>query len=241
MTTQITTHNPVRTDVLVATGRPGTTAPAGPSRAWALAGVGAAVTTLASGVAAGMVNAVYDPAISDDADAVLSRLGDFTAHMVAFQVLGSISALLLAVFGVGLYRRLRSATGPAALAPALAAFGLLATSVVLVMGTSLNTEFAFAVAADGIVIPEAAVFYNHWIGTVPACWLLAGLSALAVWNGARRGDVPRWLGRVGLVLGALTLLVGTLPVQYMAGLTGALWLLVTALGFTFGDKVARRA
>ena len=109
------------------------------------------------------------------------------------------------------------------------------------MGTSLNTEFAFGVAADDMLVPEAAVVYNHWIGTVPSCWLLAGLSGLAVWTAARRGDVPRWLGRVGLAFGALTVVVGTLPVQYMAGLTGAVWLLVTAVGFTFGDKAARRA
>ena len=242
MTTNITTHNPVRADLPgIATDQVETPTGTTTSRAWAFAGVGAAVTTLASGVSAGMVNAVYDPAISDDADAVLARLGDFTPHMIAFQVLASIAAVLLGVFGVGLHRRLGRATDDASLAPSLAAFGLLGTAVVLVMGTSLNTEFAFGVAGEGIVVPEAAVFYNHWIGTVPACWLLSGLSALAVWTAARRGGVPRWLGRVGLAFGVLTLVVGILPVQDMAGLTGALWLLVTALGFAFGDKAARRA
>lgn len=242
MTTNITTHNPVRADVPAATTDVSAEdRPTAASRAWAFAGIGAAVTTLASGVLAGMVNAVYDPAISDDAGAVLDRLGDFTPHMIGFQVLASIAALLLGVFAVGLHRRVRRATGGASLAPSLAAFGLLGTAVVIVMGTSLNTEFAFGVAGEGIVVPEAAVFYNHWIGTVPACWLLSGLSALAVWTAARRGDVPRWLGRVGLAFGALTLFVGILPVQYMAGLTGALWLLVTAVGFAFGDKAARRA
>ena len=58
---------------------------------------------------------------------------------------------------------------------------------------------------------------------------------------SRRGDVPRWLGLVGLVLGGLTLLVGILPVQYMAGLTGAIWVLVTAIGFTVGDRAHRAA
>lgn len=235
MTTQITTHNPVRSD-LPATS-PRRTAP---SRGWALAGVGSAVAALGGGVAAGMVDAVYDPAISDDAGAVLTRLGELTPQLVVFQVLTSISALLLAVFGVGLVQRLRATAGDGP-APFLAGFGLLGTAVVLVLGTALNTEFAFGVAEEGLLVPEAAVVYNHWIGTVPACWILAGLSGLAVYAVARRGGAPRWLGRVGLVLGGLTLLVGVLPVQYMAGLTGALWLLVTAIGFAVGDKAHRAA
>lgn len=238
MTTHISTHNPVRSDL------PSDSAAAPrrtPSRRWALAGVGSAVAALGGGIAAGMVNAVYDPAISDDADAVLDRLGDFTPQMVVFQVLTSISALLLVVFAVGLFRRLRATAAGDSLAPGLAAFGLLGTAVVLVLGTSLNTEFAFGVAEEGLLVPEAAVVYNHWIGTVPACWILAGLTGLAVYAVARSGGVPRWLGRVGLVLGGLTLLVGVLPVQYMAGLTGALWLLVTAIGFAIGDKAHRSA
>lgn len=238
MTTHISTHNPVRSDL---PSDSGAATRRTTSRRWALAGIGSAVAALGGGIAAGMVNAVYDPAISDDADAVLDRLGDFTPQMVVFQVLTSISALLLAVFAVGLYRRLRAAAPSDSLAPGLAAFGLLGTAVVLVLGTSLNTEFAFGVAEEGLLVPEAAVVYNHWIGTVPACWILAGLTGLAMYAVARSGGVPRWLGRVGLVLGGLTLLVGVLPVQYMAGLTGALWLLVTAIGFAIGDKAHRSA
>ena len=207
MTTHVTTHNPVRSDVPAHPAVPVTPQPraAHSSRSWAAAGIAAAVTAVAGGVCAGMVNAVYDPAISDDAGKVLARLGDFVPQLVGFQVFASITALLLAVFGVGLHRRLRASAPAGSLAPAVAGFGLLATSVVMVMGSSLNTEFAFAVANDDVVVPEAAVVYNHWIGTVPACWLLVGLSALAVFAVSRRGDVPRWLGLVGLVLGGLTL------------------------------------
>jgi hypothetical protein len=43
------------------------------------------------------------------------------------------------------------------------------------------------------------------------------------------------------VLGGLTVLVGVLPVQYMAGATGVLWLLITAIGFAAGDKAHRAA
>ena len=55
----------------------------------------------------------------------------------------------------------------------------------------------------------------------------------------RTGGVPRWIGRVGLILGGITLLLGISPLQYMAGMTGPLWLLVTALGFCLGDRAYR--
>ena len=60
-----------------------------------------------------------------------------------------------------------------------------------------------------------------------------------MWVASRAGAAPRWIGRVGLVLGGLTLLLGITPLQYMAGMTGPLWLLVTAIGFTLGDRAFR--
>jgi hypothetical protein len=78
--------------------------------------------------------------------------------------------------------------------------------------------------------------YNHWIGTIPWLWVLAGLSGLALHVAGRRGVAPRWIGRVGLVLGGLTVLLGVSPLEYMSGVTGALMVLVTAIGFTAGDR-----
>lgn len=240
MTTHVSTHNPVRSD-LPTHAEPTSTSTVRPSRAWTLAGIGAAVTSLVAGVGAGMVDAVYDRDLNGDAPGILDKLTGFVPQIAVFQVAGSIAALLLAVFGLGLARRLRATAPAGSLAPAVAGFGLLATSVVMLMGGALNTEFLSVAMAPEIVVPEAAAFYNHWIGTVPGCWLLVGLSALAVHVVARRGGAPRWLGRTGLVLGGLTLLVGVLPVQYMAGVTGVVWLLVTAIGFHVGDRRVRDA
>jgi hypothetical protein len=52
----------------------------------------------------------------------------------------------------------------------------------------------------------------------------------------RHGAAPRWIGWVSAVLGGLTLIAGVSPLQYMAGFTGPLWLLVVALGFTLGGR-----
>ena len=99
-----------------------------------------------------------------------------------------------------------------------------------------------AAAQDDVIRRRrVAAMYNHWIGTIPWLWTLAGLAGLALFVGLRRGGVPRWIGLVGLVLGGLTVLLGISPLEYMAGVTGVLWLLVTAVGFTLGDKAYRAA
>lgn len=239
--TSTSTTHPVRTDV-------GTTAaradapPARrsrPPRAWAAVGVVAGVTSLAGGVASGLVDVVYREELVGDEAGILSELGELVPQLTAFHVLTTLSALAMAIFGLGLARRLRAALPADSMLPALAAFGLLGTSVVQVMGTSLNTEFIFGVATPEVTTPSAAVMYNHWIGTVPWCLVLVGLSALATYAAARQGAVPRWLGRVGLVLGGLSVLVAVAPLQYMAAATGGLWILVAAIGFLAGDRAFR--
>lgn len=241
VSTQVSNTHPVRDDL---TDPSASTAPA-PAvrrhRGWALAGLGAAVVGIV-GTGGGIgVSAVYDEQIGADAPAIVERLAEQTAQILTFHVGVTLSAVLLVVFGLGLHRRLRATLPGDSLVPALAGAGLVGTAVVLVLATALDTEFVFGVTTEGLLVPEAAAVYNHWVGTVAGCWILAGLSGLAVFHGSRRGDVPRWLGLVGLVLGGLTVLVGISPMQYMAGLTGLVWLLVTAVGFTAGDRAHRRA
>ena len=52
----------------------------------------------------------------------------------------------------------------------------------------------------------------------------------------RHAAAPRWIGAVSVVLGGLTLVAGLSPLQYLAGFTGPVWLLVVALGFALGDR-----
>ena len=90
------------------------------------------------------------------------------------------------------------------------------------------------------LVAESAVFFNHWIGTIPWLWVGAGVTGVAVAVAAiRHGAAARWVGWVGLVLGGLTLLLGVSPLQYMAGMTGPVWLVVTALGLALGDRTSR--
>jgi len=239
--TTVTTQNPVRTD-LTATraGDPGPTQPT--SRLWALAGVGSGLLGAATIVTSSAAGFVYRDEFSHGSvDGIAEAMGDQAGLLFAFHSITALGALLMVVFAAGLFRRLR-ATVADGLAPVVALVGLAGTAVVSVMGSGLDTEFMMAAAQDDLSVDDgSAALYGHWIGTIPWLWTLVGLAGLAVFAAGRAGGVPRWLGIVGLVLGGLTVLLGVSPLEYMSGVTGVLWLLVTSLGLVLGDKAFRTA
>ncbi|QBR93089.1 hypothetical protein [Nocardioides euryhalodurans] len=236
MSTHVTTQNLARADV--ADDAPAPTERRTGSRGWALAGIGAGICGIGTIVFSGMVDAIYDPALVGDPAGITAKLATQTGAMYAFHTFTTVGAVLLVVFAAGLHRRLRAALPDSAI-PTVALGGLLGTAVVSIMGSGLDTEFMMGVTEPDLVQDANAAMFNHWIGTIPWLWTLAGLAGLALWATFRRGGVPRWIGIVGLVLGGLTVLLGVSPAQYMAGMTGPLWLLVTAIGFTVGDRAHR--
>lgn len=237
--TTLTTQNPVRSDLApTGAGHADRTA----SRTWALAGLGAALLGAGTIVTSGMVDLVYSEEFAGDATGMADALGDKTPVLFAFHSVTALGAVLLLLFGAGLFRRLRAAMPSTSLAPLVAFAGLAGTSVVSILGSGLDTEFMFAGGEESVTVDDAsAAMYNHWIGTIPWLWTLAGLAGVALFVAARAGAVARWQGYVGLVLGGLTVLLGVSPMEYMAGLTGVLWLLVASLGFLLGDRAYRTA
>lgn len=242
MSTHVTTHNPVRADVLESGSRPVRVRPASrASRSWAVAGIGAGLAGIGSIVTTTMVDSVYTDEFAGDTTGIAADLQDKAPIMFAYHSIAMAGALLMVVFAAGLFRRLRAEMADSTV-PVVAFFGLAGTAVVSVLGAGLDTEYMMAFAqGDGIVDDANAAMYNHWIGTIPWLWVLAGLTGLALHVAGRRGVTPRWIGRVGLVLGGLTLLLGVSPLEYMSGVTGALMVLVTAIGFTVGDRSHRTA
>jgi hypothetical protein len=239
--TTVTTQNPVRTD-LASTEAAVAGHSSSPSRLWAVAGIGAALAGAATIVLSSAVDVVYRDEFSHGSvDGVAEALSDKTGVLFAFHSITALGALLMIVFAAGLFRRLRATTTDS-LAPVVALVGLAGTAVVSLLGSGLDTEFMMPSAADTASVDDgSAAIYNHWIGTIPWLWTLVGLAGLAVFAVARSRGVPRWLGLVGLVLGGLTVVLGVSPLEYMSGVTGVLWLLVTALGFTVGDRSFRGA
>ena len=208
-------------------------------RGWVLAGLGAGVLGIAGVVASGMVDAVYDPDVAGDPAAITARLSDQVPQVLAFHTATMLSCVLLVLFAVGLHRQLQRRTGPDSLVPGVAAAGLGLVAVAQLLGAGLTTEFALGLVDDpGQLLPESAVFFNHWIGTIPWLWGGAGLTGIALARAARLGAYARWLGWASLVLGGLTALFLVSPLQYMAGMTGPVWLVVVSLGLL---RTAREA
>ena len=213
--------------------RSGTRSRSGPpGRGWVVAGIGAGVLGIVGGIAGGMVDAVYDPQAAGDAAAITDKLATQVPEIIVFHTATMVSCVLLVLFAVALHRQLQQRTGPDSLVPGVAAAGLGLVAVAQLIGAGLTTEFAFALVEDtDLVLPESATFFNHWIGTIPWLWGGAGLTGLAVASAALRdGAYARWLGWTSLVLGGITALFLVSPLQYMAGMTGPVWLVVVAVG-----------
>jgi hypothetical protein len=200
-------------------------------RGWAYAGIGAGIAGIAALVGSSLTDAVYQEQIAGDPAAITDKLADQTGSIMLLHVGGMVSALLLLIFAAGLRRRLSEAVPTGSLLPQVAASGLLLVSVAQLMGTALTTEFVSGVNDPDLIVPETAVFFGHWVGTVPWLWVGAGVAALALGIAGRRfAAVPTWLTWTSLSLGAVTTLLGVSPLQYMAGVTGTIWLTVAAIG-----------
>jgi hypothetical protein len=205
-------------------------------RGWALAGIAAGLTGLV-GIQASMALGINWEQTAGDADAIIADLSGRTATLLLFHTATIVSALLAVVFAAGLSRRLAQQAPAGSLLPSVSAGGLLLVAVAGLLGSGLDTQFMFGLADTDLIVPESGAFFSDWIATIPWLWVGAGLSGVAVAVAAlRHAAAPRWLGWVGAVLGGLTLLLGISPMQYMAGFTGPLWLLVTAIGFAVGDR-----
>lgn len=242
MSTHVATSNPVRSDVRFVDEHSATPVRRSSSRLWALSGLGAGVLGLATIVTSSMVDVVYRDEFKGTTDGVAKALEDKTGVLFAFHSITTLGAILMVVFAAGLYRRLRRGAGDS-IAPTVAFAGLVGTAVVSVLGAGLDTEIMMALATgDKDTVPDpTAALYNNWIGTIPWVWVLAGLAGVAVYATSRLDVTPRWIGRVGLVLGGLAMLLGISPLEYLAGPVAALWLVVTSVGFLAGDRAHRSA
>lgn len=205
-------------------------------RGWAVAGVLSGVAAIASIQLSLGAGPVYDPANPPTAEWIAEQLADKTSILIGFHIATTAAALLLLVFAAGLKRRLDAQAPADSILPSVTSSGLVITSAILIMGAGLNTEFVFGLATPGMIPATDVSFYSHWVATISWLWVAAGVSAVALGLAALKGAAPRWVGVVSLVLGALTVLLGMSPLQYLAGFIGPIWLLIVALGFLLGDR-----
>lgn len=231
------TSTPARDEL---TARPRRVAP-NPGRAWALTGAVAGLAGVIGIQASLGIDAVYNKAYSGDALKITERLEDKVPQILVLHFAMVVAAVLLLVFAAGLRRRLSATTPTGSLLPEVAAGGLLLVSVVAMLGTGFTTEIVFGVTADDVAMdPEFGAIVGHWVGTIPWLWLGAGVTGVAVAVASlRHRSAPRWIGVIAAVLGGITLAFGISPLQYMAGFTGPVLVLVLGLAFAFGDREHR--
>lgn len=211
-----------------------------PGRGWAVVGALAGLAGVVGIQASLAIDAVYAEEYAGDADRIAARLDEFVPQLLALHAGMMVASLLLLVFAAGLRRRLQGQAPAGSLLPDVAAAGLLLTAVAALMGVAFTTEIVFGLTAEDVALdPEFAAVVGHRIGTVPWLWVGSGVSGLAVAVAAlRHAAAPRWIGWGAAVLGGLTTLAGISPLQYLAGFTGPVLVLLLGVGFAVGDRAA---
>lgn len=211
------------------------------SRTWALIGAAAGLFGIVGIQASLQIDAVYAEEYTGDAQKITDRLGDLVPQLLVLHFAMVLAAVSLVVLAAGIKRRLRAQAPADSLLPEVAAGGLVLTAVAAMLGVGFTTEIVFGVTNDDVTLdPEFGALVGHWVGTIPWLWLGAGITGVAVAAAALRHQAaPRWIGWTSAVLGGITLLFGISPLQYMAGFTGPVLVLVLGLGFAFGDRRVR--
>ena len=205
-------------------------------RGWAYCGIGAGLLGLAGFFLTGGVGVDTD-ALADN-QLVAEAVTDSAPFVWAYQVVGVGTAILVAIFAAGVFRRL-SQQGPAqSLYPMLAVSGLLLVSAMSLVGSGICTEMFWGMIRDtdefdaDTVAAQLAIF-----NTMGWVWAGAGLAAGAVAvAGLRHGAVGRALGIGSAVAAGLIALTNLVPLQYMALIPGALWLIGAGISFARSEQ-----
>ncbi len=209
---------------------------AGEARWWAPSGIVAGLAGTVGVVATAGLD-VGDPEAGRDAARVV-ELSAGKGPVIAL-VSGSfvVAAFAVVVFGAGLRRRL-AAGESSGLAPDLALVGSVLVAALCLVGSAPATDIAANLGAEGLVDPDAVVANSSGLFTTAWVWAGTALMAAAVASGGfgRARAVPRWLAAVSVVFAVLIGAVAVLPLQYLAVLLGALWLVLAGGGMLTGRR-----
>ena len=203
-----------------------------PSRGWAAAGVLAGL----AGYAAMEVGTRFAPAdmaaYADAGRLVDAYVGLGPGLIAAVLALYVVAAFAVVVFGAGLRRVLAAQCPAGSLVPDVAWAGTLLVAGLCLVGSGPATEVFFGLLHAADSDPDITASLVRMMDTLPWVWGGLALTVAAVTYGAlRHGAAPRWLGVVSIVF---TVLVGGLamaPLQYLAGMAGAIWLLLAGVAY----------
>lgn len=200
-----------------------------PSARWAAAGwlAGLLAVPVYVVITGGLM--VSQDALVDN-QSVLDELDGAAGWVWAFQS-GSVAiALLVAVFGLGLRRRLAGQTPAGSLLPDLAAAGMLLVSALTLVGGGISTELFHSLRHADEVDPDTIAAQLEIFNTMAWVWtggvLTTAATAVA---GFRHGAVGRKLSIFAAAMTALIVITQVVPFQYMVVLPVTLFLIVAGI------------
>ncbi|WP_119728101.1 hypothetical protein [Thermomonospora amylolytica] len=209
--------------------------PAADGRGWAIAGIAGGLVALGTlfGLSVGI--APSDEGLYRDNERLVAAMAGNEWMVWVVQAGTSLAALLVVVFGAGLYRRLRRGEPEGGLVPLLTLAGMLLVAVMLLVGGGISTELYHGLRKHAEFDPDTLAADLAIYNTMAWVWAGAGLSAGAVAvAGLRRRTVGRGVAIFSAVMAALVALTQLTPVQYMALLPGTLWVVVMGFVFALG-------
>jgi hypothetical protein len=180
-----------------------------------------------------------DSAMADNA-VMVSHLDGVAWVVWVTQALTVLAAGLLVVFAAGLRRRLAEQEPVGSLLPGVAMTGVVLTAAMCLVGGGISTELFWHLIQDqGASDPDTIAANLAVFNTMPWVWAGLGLSAAALASAAiRHGSAPRWLGWFSVAMAVLVVLTQVVPLQYMALVPGALWLIAAGAGLARSERPA---
>ncbi|MFP5488581.1 MAG: hypothetical protein ACLGHQ_09785 [Acidimicrobiia bacterium] len=165
-----------------------------------------------------------------DNELVLAELDGAAGWVWGFQT-GSVAiALLVAVFGLGLRRRLAGQTPAGSILPDLAAAGMLLVAALTLVGGGISTEMFHSLRHTDEIDPDTVAAHLVIFNTM--AWVWAGgllTTAATAIAGLRHGAVGRKLATFSAVMTGLIAITQLVPLQYLAVLPVTLFLIVAGV------------
>ncbi|MFC5996220.1 hypothetical protein ACFQE5_18605 [Pseudonocardia hispaniensis] len=223
------------TDSTASLSRPATTTPPiAAGGGWAWAGALGGLLGVAGLMVTGNLYDVETGVVADNA-ALAAAIAERAPLVWAQQALCAVVATCLVVFAAGLRRHLAAQEPAGSLVPQVAATGVGLTAVALLVGGGISTELYWALTGPQPFDPDTIGAHVAIYNTMAWLWGGLALSAGAVaLGGLRRGSVGRLLALFSALMAVLLAATQVLPVQYIAVVPGALWLI------GMGAAMARR-
>lgn len=209
-----------------------------PSRGWAWAGLAAGLAAFPVFLLPATALDVPTSAYADNV-LVLAEVAGKAEWVWAFQTSTFALAVLAVVFGVGLRRRLAGHAPAGSLTPDLAALGLVLVAALLLVGGGISTELFHSLRHPDEVDPDTIGAHLSIYNTMSWVWaggiLTTGSVAVA---GLRHAAVGKGVARFAAAMTALIVITQATPIQYMAVLPMALFLIVCSISMVRAERRA---